>query len=254
MNPARRANPRSGMTLVEILLAMGLLALVTTTTYMCFSTALRAWRTGTSLAERFHHADVLMEQLSMGLRSAYYPDTGAIEARYGLQHEDDGDGPTARDRLRWVKIGSALIGSDETIAGVPHRVEVSVGEDADNPGDPGFQVKAWRIDAQRDDLDPALHVPSTMLSRKVIGFDCRFKDPEAPEDELEWIPAWEEPYTNRLPYLVELTLTLSPVREDGEPVEVRRVVELPLADLSWNPRRISQRGRGRTAPRNGAAP
>jgi hypothetical protein len=58
------------------------------------------------------------------------------------------------------------------------------------------------------------------------------QDPEADmEDEIEWIDEWED--TNRLPYSVEVTLWMDPVEEDDDPIELKRVVQVPLAPLSW---------------------
>jgi hypothetical protein len=58
------------------------------------------------------------------------------------------------------------------------------------------------------------------------------QDPEADiEDEIEWIDDWED--TNRLPYSVEVTLWMDPVEEGDEPIELKRVVQIPLGPLSW---------------------
>ena len=48
---------------------------------------------------------------------------------------------------------------------------------------------------------------------------------------IEWLDNWE--MTNRLPAFVELTLYLEPLEEGGQPVEIKRVVDIPVAHLGW---------------------
>ena len=49
--------------------------------------------------------------------------------------------------------------------------------------------------------------------------------------EIEWLDEWE--YTNKLPTVVELTLYLQPMKEGDEPVEVKRIIGIPVAELGW---------------------
>ncbi len=235
-----------GLTLIELLLAITLMAIIASVTYFSFSAATRAWRTGTEAANSLHHADYVLEQLAMGLRSAYYPDAARPSGAYGLTLTDTGDGETARDTLGWVKLGSALVGADASVAGTPHRVEVSVLDPgtSDEPGlaEGGLSVSAWRLVALPEDFDPTTSVKPMLLTTRVVGFNCRVLNPEnnlqegdAPsaEDELTWEDAWEDDRTNRLPFAVELSLYLDSGQEREPPIEVKRVVEIPCAPLSW---------------------
>ena len=80
---------RKGFTLVEMLLAVGLLAVVTALTFLTFTTVSRAWKKGTDMADGIHHGDFVLDNLSMALRSAYYPDGGG--KGYGFFLEDSGE-------------------------------------------------------------------------------------------------------------------------------------------------------------------
>jgi hypothetical protein len=242
------------------------MAIIASVTYFSFSAATRAWRTGTEAANSLHHADYVLEQLAMGLRSAYYPDAARPSGAYGLTLTDTGDGETARDTLGWVKLGSALVGADASVAGTPHRVEVSVLDPgtSDEPGlaEGGLAVSAWRLVALPEDFDPRTSVKPMLLTTRVVGFNCRVLDPEnnlqegdAPsiEDELKWDDAWEDDRTNRLPFAVELSLYLDSGREREPPIEVKRIVEIPCAPLSWRDKgaaggRTDPSTTGRTAP------
>ncbi len=231
----RKIEYRHGLTLIEILLAVGLMAIVISIAFASFAVALNAWRSGTRLADRLTHADHVIEHLVMGLRSAYYADTGKVESRYGFVHSRDSFGALPRDRISWVKLGGALIGDAEVMAGTPHRVEVAVDPVSDHPDERGIAVRAWRIDAQADEFEPD-SIKWMFLTPHVVGFQCRVNDPDLEPDDIQWLDEWPEEHTNRLPRVVELTLFISPAREGGEPFPVRRIVEIPLSDLAWNPR------------------
>ncbi len=251
--------PSRGFTLIELMLAVTLMAAIAAVTYFSFDAGTRAWRTGTELANSLHHADYVLEQLAMGLRSACYPDAATPTGRFGMTLVNNGDGEQARDTLGWVKLGTALVGADSPIVGTPHRVEVSVVDPGQSevPGQEagGLSVIAWRIVALSEDFDPKASVKPMILTSRVVGFNCRVLNPEnnlqegdAPsaDDELKWDDEWENDFTNRLPYAVELSLYLEPARERDPPLEVKRIVEIPLAPLSWS-------DKGAAGGRSGAA-
>lgn len=258
----RTVNPAAvaAFTLLEMILAVSLLAVVTLVSFYCFNAAVRSWIAGTGYINGITHADYILEQVAMGLRSAYYPDTGRVEGLYGMRLEDGGNDTAARDVLSWVKLGSALVGADAAYADIPHRVEIAIRDDTSADAaaaDGGFAVRAWRVDLQTDDFDPD-QVPFVVLSPHVRGMNFRMLDPDQEEDdlthELNWIESWDtDAQTNRLPRAIEVTLYLNGADPDAEPVPVRRVISIPMAELSWNPRRQeSTRGGGRfRSPRRG---
>ncbi len=255
----RRGQSR-GFTLVELILAITLLAMVTVTAYMCLSTATRSWRVGTETADAINHGDYIMEQLLMGLRSAYYPDVNSVNGssgQYGMQLVNDGDEEAARDTLSWVKLGSALVGTESEVANTPHKVVLSVvgkGESEDETlAQGGLVLKAWRMTALPEDFDPddEEFVKPMLLMPGIVALDFRVFNPKDNleagklpgveeenefelDDEKKWIDDdWTGDYTNRLPYAVEATLYLEPPNERSDPIKVQRVTTLPTAFLSW---------------------
>lgn len=225
---ARIRAPAAGFTLLELLLAVALLGLITVITYVAFSTVALAWQRGTQMADALNHADYVVEQLVMALRSTYYPSTG-VDGHYGFQFKDGGDGSGAGDEASWVKLGAALVGRDAVFAGGPHRVQVVLGET--ERGQSALAVRSWGTLAEVDDFEPE-DLPQTFLPGKVQGINYRFADPESEEtDKIEWIDDWEE--SNRVPAVVELTVYMEPVEEYGAPVEVKRIVRIPLSVLAW---------------------
>ena len=209
------------------MLAIAILAVISTLAYMAFSSVTSAWKRGMVLSDDLHHGDFVMEQLVMALRSAYYPDTGNKGGAYGMITEDFGSGETAADSLSWVKLGGALVGKDSPLAGNPHRIKVTVEDTPD--GKRSIAMRAWRLYGQPDTFDPD-KIPPVYLSTRVIGLNCRTAYQKI-SDEIDWLDNWEE--TNKLPTFVELTLYLEPL-DKGEPaVEIKRVFDVPVGSLSW---------------------
>jgi prepilin-type N-terminal cleavage/methylation domain-containing protein len=219
-----------GFTLIEILVAITIVALAMTVASFTFTTATKAWRRGTTLVDSIHHGDFVVDQLSMALRSAYYPDAGGTHGEYGFVVRA-GEGGGGADIVSWVKLGSALVGKGCPFAGSPHRVEVTVERHPD--GNDALAVRAWRLQGQTEEFDPKKDVEPVYLSRGIRGFTCRTAM-RGEDGELEWPEVWEE--TNRLPLVAELTVHMDPLEEGGPPVEVKRVVAVPAAPLSWRTR------------------
>jgi hypothetical protein len=202
-----------------------------------------------------NHADFVMEQLAMGLRSAYYPESGGgSSSQYGFQMVDEGGETDPKDVLRWVKIGTALVGADAPYAGDPHSVEVSL-QTLDERGrgdESGLAVRSWRLDLQPEDFNPE-DIEPIILSSHIVGLNCRMLDPqmEANAEELKWLDTWEGDNTNKLPRAVEITLMVESPRPNEDPIPIRRVVEIPLAELSWSARPSTTRGGSSRAPGGG---
>lgn len=224
---------RTGLTLIELLLAVGLLGVVASISFFCYNAAVRAWRAGTELSNSLHQGDFVIEQVIMGLRSAYQ----SSETKGVFVLKDDGEGETARDSIQWVKLGSALIGSDSPYAGMPHAVEVSVRDvpDARGKTHTGLAVRSWRLFLQKEDFDPET-VPPVLLSSRVVGFNCRALDPAqnptstiGSKPDLKWLDEWVGLRTNTLPKAVEITLYVQPPEKGKAVLEMKRIVRLPMA-------------------------
>ncbi|MEI7901448.1 MAG: prepilin-type N-terminal cleavage/methylation domain-containing protein [bacterium] len=233
----------SGFTLLELIMAIMILSVMMLLSFFCFDAVVQSWRAGMEMSESLGQADHVIEQLASGLRSAYYPDTGAQLEEYGFQLSDGGEGPEARDSISWVKIGRALVGEDCGFSDSPHRIGVSVADGGQDEA-AGLMVKAWRVDLQLDEFDPEEDVTPVSISPRVIGLNCRVLDKDQPEkdDEPNWQDTWD--FSNSIPKAVEITLYMEPPKAKDEPMEVKRVIEIPMFDLSQNPRKKSQTGGG----------
>lgn len=217
----------SGFTLIEVLVSVSILVIAVGVAYMSFSVVTQAYRRGMELSDDLHHGDFVIEQLVAGLRSAYYPDAKGVQPKYGFHHSDDGTDPYSSDVISWVKTGGALISKEQVQPGTPHRIEFFV-----EPGveeEPEARVRAWRMYGLPEDFDPEESEPLT-ISRKVTGFNCRTALRKV-DGEIEWLDEWEE--TNRLPMVAEVTVYMEPLDEDEDPVEIKRIVGIPVAPQAW---------------------
>ena len=237
----REARRNGGFTLLELILAIMILSVMMLLSFFCFDAVVQSWHAGMEMSESMGQADHVIEQLASGLRSAYYPDTGAQLEEYGFQLNDGGEGPEARDSIGWVKIGRALVGEDCGFADSPHRVNVWV-EDGRDDDFKGLMVKSWRVDLQLDEFDPDEDVRPVSISPRMIGLNCRVLDKDQPEkdEEPNWQDMWD--FSNSIPKAVEITLYMEPPKDKDEPMEVKRIIEIPMFDLSQNPRKKSKTG------------
>jgi prepilin-type N-terminal cleavage/methylation domain-containing protein len=217
----------TGFTLLEVLMAVAIFGLITMVIAGALAAVSISWRKGTQLSDQLGHADYVIEQLVMGLRSAYYPDV-PNPTGYGFTMDDNGIGEGASDSMSWVKIGGAMVGADCPFSGSPHRIQFFC-DPAKKTG--GAMIRAWRLQDQTEDFDPEQDVIPTPLSDRIRGFNVRCFDKYEDSGEIEWLDEWKE--TNRLPRKVEITLYLEPATEGDDPVEIKRIVEIPVAPLSW---------------------
>ena len=223
----------SGVTLIELMLAMAILGTLSVVISMIFNVGVETWRAGTTLADEARNADAIMEQVSMALRSAYYPETRSPTYEYGFQHIDGGESPKAEDSISWIKIGNSLIGEDVPWAGAAHRVELRMG---DEEAGPGLYVKAWQLAGLDDEFDPEEDATPLLLSDQVVSFDVQMRDPDYAEnvgEPYEWLDEWTP--SNRIPTHILVTIAVKPPTEKGDPLIYTRMLDIPMSSLSWNP-------------------
>lgn len=215
--PGRALGRRAGFSLLELMIALVILSAAFTIVWNTFTATTNAWRRGSKLMDRLHRGDFIMEQLYTALRS-----TAFFESRpekYGFWLKDAGSGHTAHDTISWVTSGTAFVPEDSPLARGLHRIAFTI-EDNDN-GDPAVAVRAYPhlADLEEDDYD----AETWYLSTEVQGFDCEVYDVE----QEDWSFEWED--TNAIPRLVKVTLYLTPVELYEPPVEIVRLVEIPVA-------------------------
>ena len=74
-----------------------------------------------------------------------------------------------------------------------------------------------------------------MLSDRIIGLGVRVATNDFETEKIEWLDEWEGrctaggDLTNHLPRFIEITLYMQPLEEGNEPLEMRRLIDIPIA-------------------------
>ena len=215
-------------TLVEVLVALAIMTLVCAAAFSLLAAVSKAWQRGTELSKDLHAGDFVIEQVTGALRSARYRN-----GEDGLILKKSGMGKSAQDSITWVKEGSDLVGSDSTMSKTFHHIRFFIGHDKN--GHEGAVYTAWGDEyMQPEDFEPDRIEPE-ILSDRVVGMGIRVATNNFEDDKIEWLDEWEGPcksggdLTNHLPRFVEVTLFLKPLNEGDPPIEMRRLVDIPIA-------------------------
>ncbi|MBU1694785.1 MAG: type II secretion system GspH family protein [Verrucomicrobia bacterium] len=212
-----RPRKGSGFTLLEVLVAVAIMAISFAIVWSTFSATVNGWQRGTKLLDQLHQGDYLMEQFVIALRSAAFFSSTRPD-KYGFRLDAHGGGEDSADVISWVTSGSAFLPPDSYLANGLHRLEVSL--DRDNEGRPAVAVRAWpHLADEEEDVEGE----PWFVSTEVKGLRCRTYNAE----EERWDHEWEN--TSSVPRLVEITLYLPPLEKYDEPQKLQRLVEIPIA-------------------------
>ena len=274
---------RRAFTLIEILLAAVLLAILTSLTMMTFNSVTHGWQVSTDYLDKMQRTDFALNQVVSGLRSLYYPHGGEQSYDYGFYLTDNGNGedPDRSDVIEWSKRGSAIVGTESAAADTVHRVQLMVLEEGNHDYIDPIEVTGLyarhcpdvtlRPKDNRDDIDftfanDEMYQP-VLVADGIVGFNCRVlptdEKVEAEHDESLFEDTWET--SNAVPYKIELTFYLADpdgraYRSNTAPI--MRIVRMPLyeqakdgaappsekgARESGGARRRSSGGSGRTS-------
>ncbi len=247
---------RRAFTLVEVLMAVMIFSIMTIIGGVTFNSVINGWKRSTAAAERMQGADYALNQIAVGLRSAYYPADGNQKDEWGFALIDGGDGEDIRssDMIEFSKLGNAIIGDKSTLAETSHRVRLWVEDERskDEPG--GLWARVWNPDLfseeGNDNFDDEEYGEEFLLVEDIVGFDCVVQK-DFKETENDGRPKWEETWdtSNCIPYRVKLTFRLKAPDKGEEPLPLLRVVEIPVAPFSQAPFAVGsgESGSGKTS-------
>jgi prepilin-type N-terminal cleavage/methylation domain-containing protein len=213
--PYPTLKPRSGFTLLEIMVSMVIFSIALTLAWQTFSTATRAWTSGRKAMDQMHHGDFVLTQLSAALRSMAFFEKS--KEHYGFRMENNSTG-YGEHSISWVTASQAFIPRGEMFEHGLHRIEIGAGTDDD--GTEGLVVTAWQHLADEEDVEKK----SWFITETIKGLSCMVYDTDI--DEERWREEWE--YSNAIPGLIEITLYAEPVEKYDDPLEFRQLIEIPL--------------------------
>jgi type II secretion system protein J len=210
-----RRRAYNGFTLLEVMLAVTILAIVVTAVYGIWSVSLQAWRRGEDAAAMFQRQRIVLESLSELTKSAVYFDSNTSVYRlYGRHDETEGD------LISFVTASDALLPPSEMAIAGMRRVTIWLAKDQlDRPLLAIANAPALEID---DAPQPTSHV----LSTDVSGFSVRYWHASM----SEWRDDWQE--ENTMPDAIEFTVTFGGTGDRNPPVAVTRAVEFPIAQYA----------------------
>jgi hypothetical protein len=206
----------SAFTLLEVLVAVAIMTTAMALVAMIYSNTIRAWRLGQSVMDELHQGDFIVEQVVGALRStAFFQNNPKV---YGFWLNDQGTQSSAHDEISFVTSSSAFLPSDSPMQNTLHRLFITI--DSDKEGHEGLAVRAVPHMVKEMDKNKA---EPWIVSSRVKAIDCQVYD----FTEKRWSDDWE--HTNRVPNLVKIAITVKPVHEEDPPLEITRVIEIPIA-------------------------
>ena len=246
---------KRAFTMIEILLATLITAVLTTLSIVTFNAVSNGWQISTDYVDKTQRTDFALNQLVSGLRSMYYPHDGEQSYDYGFVLTDNGDGeqPDKSDIIEWSKIGSAIVGSKSSVADTVHRVQVMILEEGNSDYKEPIEVTGLYArqcpdvalrsveNATDQDIDytfanAELYQP-VLIADGIVGFDCKVlknaEKSEAENDERQFEDEFAA--SNAVPYKVQLTFRISDpegksYRTNTAPI--MRIVRIPIFEQS----------------------
>jgi general secretion pathway protein J len=194
----------AGVTLLEVLVAAAILAMMGTMIYTAFEHTSRIGRRLAGRQERDHVARIALNRLMKDLRSAYLsahvnPDPTFLASRTAFVGVDQSPG----DRLDFTTFTH-----ERMVRGTHEGDECEVGYRVEARRGPNSVYDLLRRESPRVDNDPLRGGTVDVLVPDVVSFNLRYYDPV----QDTWVDGWDSTQaagqTNRLPSRIRATLVL----------------------------------------------
>lgn len=221
MKRARRNHER-GVTLIEALVAIGVLALVGSLIYGAFDGMARSRKGLSNINDRYHQGRAAITRISRDLQMAFISLHQPLVALQSVRNtafigKDDGN----LDRVDFTSFAHRRLSRD---AHESDQSEVGFFA-ARNPDTGGMDLV--RRESRHIDLDPAKGGVVNVLAEGVEQFEIEYLDPLT----AEWTTTWDTTQAGsgqyqRLPLQVRITLVLSGGPGD-KPIPFRTRVSMP---------------------------
>jgi type II secretion system protein J len=206
---------RAGFTLLEVLLAVSVLAILVTAVSSTFNAGLNSVRRGSEAAEAFQRERIVMDALMELTQSAvFFTPSASLYAFVATRNLNLGD------TISFVTASDAYLPPSEAVAGGMRRVTISLEQDQYRR----TYLAIVNEPALRPNDDKSLEPPQAhVISMDVSAFSVRYRDPR----DGSWSDKWEE--DELPPSAVEYTVAFGERGGRFPPVIVTRAVDIPVA-------------------------
>jgi prepilin-type N-terminal cleavage/methylation domain-containing protein len=206
---------RAGFTLVEILIAIGILAMVLAAIYSSWTAILRASKVGLDVAATVQRSRIAIRMLEDSLGSA--ESFGANLPLYYFMAENGSQGALSFvARLSKSFPRSGKFGDLDV-----RRVTFTVEGGPDGTSQLVLRQSPYMMEPDEDEKRHPI-----VLAKNVKAFEMQFYDTN--KNPPDWVDEWKEAKTNQLPKMVMITLRVADSPRNPKSVEeVTRIVSLP---------------------------
>lgn len=234
----QRHRPESGFTLLEVMLAVMLLAAVMTAIYFTWTAGLQGWKSGAEAADSLQKTRAILDGVGEMLRGAVYYDQSdedeVNDALYALEGIHGTYGDNDADSVTFVTMSSRFLRPYEAERMPWRRVRFSLEQDEQRrPFLAMFSFNA--LGTEEDEPLPQ------KLSDDVIGFRVRYYDQDVDEWEEDWSDA------TSLPSQVEVTITYQ-LEGGAKHVVQQCVTPLPACDAVEQQQQARKQSKARARP------
>ena len=218
---------RDGMTLIEVMVAMAMFALVGSLVYGGFAQTSRAKRTLETQLDRYHEVRMAMERMVRELSMAYVSTHLHISpSLQGMRTTFIGKDSGFGDRIDFTSVSHTRVYRDAKESD-QNELSYYIADDPDGEG----KVLARRMQPRPDDKPTEGGRVEVLLS-DVLEFDLEYLDPAS----WEWVKDWDAvtgvSQTNRLPAQVKIRIAIPSLASNAS--EKRQVfVTRAVLPLTW---------------------
>jgi len=213
-----RGREAGGFTLLELMLALSIMAMVMVAVYASFSAGSKACRYGSQRAQIFHGARLAMQDIIQSVENVEFglTNTLAFKGRMGsasAKGQSVGD-----DELEFATLATPMLIDGMWRAGVS-RVRYRINREAETAEGKQSTIRLEKQIARLSDMDFE-NAYTIELAPNVVGLGLRFLD----EDNFD--SEWDSEDKHKLPETVEITLY---VAEEGSELihQVRSSAMIP---------------------------
>jgi general secretion pathway protein J len=198
---------RRGFTLVEVALAVAILAILATLTYGSIARTFDAYETVTKIDERYHVARLAMNRMSKELSMAFLT---SIRRDHGKEQMMKtifkGEPASPFAKLNFTSLSHQILVADSKEA---DQCEIGYfgAPDPDNPR----KMNLMRREDPRLDRDPEVGGRIYVLAEDIKELKLRYFDPR----DDDWKDTWntlDAEFAGRLPTIVEITMVIQDER------------------------------------------